>query len=288
MKLTTMKRLKTDLGFTNEWISEKSGVPLGTVQKVFGEQVKSPRKETIDKLSHFFDMVFYEEERDASMVHDTEAAYNAIRKNKVTYRTIDGAVEVEEGVYRNPDRPFTIEDLQYVPEDKTMELIDGVLYDVNGPSMNHQRIIREVTIQISNCIDESDKDCEVFFAPLCVQVSCDNTTMVLPDLFIVCGKSNDGRTHIFGAPEFIMEVLSRTTMKKDMTVKLHKYWDSGVKEYWIVNPKKEKVTVYDFEHDDLDHQYSFDDKVPVGISEGKCEIDFGKIKKKLTEMGEDW
>ena len=147
-----MKRLKQELGFTNEWIAEKSGVPLGTVQKVFSEQVKSPRKETVDKLSHFFAMVMCDEERDSSMVHDVEVAYSAIKKNKVSLRTFDGMVMDEEGVYRLPDRPFTIEDLAYTPEGKNFELIDGVLYEVNAPGWNHQIVIREVMLQMYDCM----------------------------------------------------------------------------------------------------------------------------------------
>lgn len=287
MTLTTMKRLKQELGFTNEWIAEKSGVPLGTVQKVFSEQVKAPRKDTIDKLSLFFDKVMGEEERDASMVHDTELAYKAIKKNKVTYRSVDGAIREEDGVYRKVDGKFTIEDLDYIPEDKRMELIDGVLYEMSAPHLDHQRILGNVFIQISECIRKCDRDCEVFFAPADVQVDMSKYTMVQPDLFIICDKDKLRGHGIYGAPDFVMEVLSHSTMKKDMTVKLNKYWNSGVREYWMIDRKNRKIIVYDFEHGDLNHQYDFDDTVPIGISEGKCSIDFKKVTGNIAPVTDD-
>lgn len=287
MTLSTMKRLKQELGFTNEWIAEKSGVPLGTVQKVFSEQVKSPRKETVDKLSHFFAQVLGDEERDASMVHDVEVAYKAIKKNTVTYRSFDGAIKVEDGVYKLADRKFTIEDLEFIPEEKRMELIDGVLYDMASPSTDHQRIIRDVGFEIYSCIRKCREDCEVFFAPLDVQVDCSIYTMVQPDLFIMCDKEKVHDRHIVGAPDFVMEVLSDSTMKKDMTVKFTKYWNSGVKEYWIIDLKNRKVIVHDFQHGEIDRQYTFNDKVPVGISDGKCVIDFSGIADNLMPEDEE-
>ena len=102
-------------------------------------------------------------------------------------------------------------------------------------------------------------------------------------LFICDGKKIIGRC-IYGAPDFVIEVLSKSTRKKDMTVKLNKYREAGVREYWMVDSEEKdnlKIIVYDFEHDDLGHIYSFDDKVPVGISGGKCFVDFSKVKDEL-------
>ena len=289
LTISEIKNLKQEYGFSNEWVAEKSGVPLGTVQKIFSEQVKSPRKATVDKLSDFFEQLLGYKERDASMVHEAEVAYKAIQKNKVTYRTLDNAIQVEDGVYKLKNGKFTIEDLEFIPDDKRMELIDGVLYDMAAPYWDHQRIIRDVGFQIYSCIVKNHKDCEVLFAPFDVQVDLSKFTMVQPDLIILCGHKDDHHRFFKGAPDFVMEVLSKSTRKKDMTVKLTKYWNSGVREYWIADQKDRKVIVYDFEHDDLDHAYTFDDKVPVGISDGKCEVDFSIVSSGLQqEVGKDW
>ena len=56
---------------------------------------------------------------------------------------------------------------------------------------------------------------------------------------------------------------------------------AGVREYWIVDPKSRKVTVYDFEHDELPASYTFNDKVPLMISNGEFSVDFVKIRRVL-------
>lgn len=57
--------------------------------------------------------------------------------------------------------------------------------------------------------------------------------------------------------------------------------NAGMKEYWIIDPENEAVLVYDFESDDYPNYYSFEDRIPERISNGKCEIDFAEIKKNL-------
>ena len=62
-----------------------------------------------------------------------------------------------------------------------------------------------------------------------------------------------------------------------MYVKLGKYESAGVREYWIVDPKKKRVLVYDFEHTDFPALYTFTDQIPVVIFDGECRVDFASI-----------
>ena len=78
-----------------------------------------------------------------------------------------------------------------------------------------------------------------------------------------------------------MEILSPSTRRKDFIVKTRYYEMAGVREYWIVDPAKENVLVFFFEEDKLPVTYSFDDEIPVRISDGKCTIDFKKISGAL-------
>ena len=59
--------------------------------------------------------------------------------------------------------------------------------------------------------------------------------------------------------------------------------NAGVKEYWIVDTDNEKVMVYMFEKDYLPTQYTFDDMIPIGISNGECSIDFSRIKDRMSQ-----
>lgn len=75
----------------------------------------------------------------------------------------------------------------------------------------------------------------------------------------------------------VIEILSSSTRKKDMGLKLKKYITARVREYWMVDPDKKKVVVYDLEHNELPAIYGFEDQVPVKIFAGKCQIDFSEI-----------
>lgn len=187
-----------------------------------------------------------------------------------------GAPEKKQGEY-------TLEDYYNLPDDQRAELIDGVLYNMSSPTTYHQLVIAQIVRQFFNCM-EGHEECEVFFSPLDVQLDMDNKTMVQPDIIVLCNKSKMIRQCIYGAPDFVLEVLSPSTEKKDKIVKRHKYLNAGCREYWIVDPDEETVTAYDFEKDNISMRHSFEEKIPVGISEGKCQIDFKPIKEKLESV----
>ena len=71
-----------------------------------------------------------------------------------------------------------------------------------------------------------------------------------------------------GAPDFIIEIVSPGTQKRDYGIKLFKYRNAGVREYWIVNPAKKIVNVYCFDDEENTDLYSFEDNIPVGIYPG--------------------
>ena len=123
-----------------------------------------------------------------------------------------------------------------------------------------------------------------FFSPTDVQIDCDEFTIVQPDVFVVCNRDNITRKRIFGAPDLVIEVLSHSTRKKDTITKLEKYCEAGVREYWTVDPDKERIIIYHFEDEDdyIPKIYTFDDKVPVLIFGSQCLIDFKEIKEDFT------
>ena len=73
-----------------------------------------------------------------------------------------------------------------------------------------------------------------------------------------------------------------------MTLKLSKYAEAGVREYWIIDPKKETVIVYEFSREEeADTQiqfYTFANQIPVGIWNAECVVDFAEIKSYLNEL----
>ena len=80
-------------------------------------------------------------------------------------------------------------------------------------------------------------------------------------------------------PDLAVEILSPSTRSKDMILKLYKYQNAGVREYWVVDPKTRTVTVHFFEEEDYDpKRYTFEDEIPVNISGGTCRIDFSRVQ----------
>lgn len=119
--------------------------------------------------------------------------------------------------------------------------------------------------------------CIVHVLPMDVQLDCDNRTMVQPDVQVICDRNKLRKRSVYGAPDFVAEVLSPSTRKKDISIKLRKYENAGVKEYWIVDPDKKRAHAYEFAKEELPVMYTFEDKVPVSIFEGECKVDFAEI-----------
>ena len=268
MTIKEMQDRKRELGYTNEFIAEKSGVPLGTVQKLFAGFTKAPRQKTVEAL-----------EKVLSADGNRAGERNA-------YGTYEGqpvrTVRESQTVYRESAKQGknTLEDYYALPDDRRAELIDGYFYDMVSPTKEHQTILMQIALQLSPAVD-AHPACRLYVAPLDVCLDNDDDTMVQPDIFIVCNKEDRDERRVNGAPDFIVEILSPSSRYHDMFRKLNKYRLAGVREYWIVDPKSRRVTVYDYEHDELPVSYTFDDIVPLMISGGECGVDFGKISRVL-------
>ena len=98
-----------------------------------------------------------------------------------------------------------------------------------------------------------------------VKLSDKPLTIVQPDLLIICDKNKLDEYGCTGAPDWIIEIVSPSTERMDYGIKLFKYRSAKVREYWVINPLKQNVMVYDFEHESGTKQYSFSDMIPVCI-----------------------
>ncbi len=174
------------------------------------------------------------------------------------------------------DYEYTIDDIYALPEGKRAELIDGQMYMMATPSTKHQRLVKEFTYQIENYIRGKNGDCEVLPAPFAVFLNADNKTYVEPDISVICDKDKLNDKGCNGAPDWIIEIVSPTSSRMDYVIKLFKYRSAGVKEYWIVDFDKNRISVWNLENEDM-FEYTFSDIVKAGIYED-LEIDFSKIE----------
>lgn len=174
-------------------------------------------------------------------------------------------------------KSYTEDDYYNLPEDIRAELIDGQIYYQAAPSRAHQEILSFLHVEIANYIRSKSGTCKIYPAPFAVKLYEDRKTIVEPDISIICDHSKLTDRGCTGAPDWIIEIISPSTSSHDYIRKLNLYADSGVREYWIVNPIKETVFVYHLEETKFEvNTYTFQDKIKVNIYDDLW-IDFSQL-----------
>ena len=145
------------------------------------------------------------------------------------------------------EKRYTYADLLSWEEDVRYELYDGYPMALASPTDTHQEISGRLFLQLSSCLHDPGGD--------------------------------------HGAPDLVIEILSKSTRRLDMLNKYNIYQRAGVREYWIVDPEARTVTVHTLE-DGLYRSpaalYRADASVPVGVLEG-CEVDLRTVFPDLDE-----
>ena len=172
---------------------------------------------------------------------------------------------------------YTTEDIYALPDGQRAELIDGVIYNMAPPTFNHQKILNYILTEINLYIRSKKDTCQVVPAPFAVFLNNDNKTYVEPDISVICDSQKIDGYGCNGAPDWVVESVSPSTKSMDYGIKLFKYGNSGVREYWIVDPIRNTIMIYNFENETTVNEYTFSDKVKAGIYED-LEIDFSEIQ----------
>lgn len=163
---------------------------------------------------------------------------------------------------------YTSEDYWNLPDGKRAELIDGKFYDMAPPSRIHQKLVFTISRVLGNYIADHHGSCEVYPAPFAVNLDAANKDWVEPDVSVICDPDKLTERGCLGAPDLIFEIVSPSSRRMDYNRKAGLYSEVGVREYWIVDPVKERVTVYHYEEDAAPVIYSFTQDIPVGIYPG--------------------
>jgi Uma2 family endonuclease len=145
----------------------------------------------------------------------------------------------------HPRRRLTYADFVLFPDDgKRHELIDGEHYVTPSPNLRHQRISGNLYYLIRAWLEEHPVG-RIFYAPLDVVFT--RFDIVVPDLlYISHARSGEIVTekHVTGAPEIVVEIGSKSTRKRDETIKRRLYEERGVSEYWVIDPERDVIRVY--------------------------------------------
>lgn len=176
--------------------------------------------------------------------------------------------------------------------DDRVELFKGWVQKMSpAPNMSHQRISWNVSAAIAQFI--KDKPCSAFSAPFDVRLigkaksrkakeASSIYTVVQPDICVICDRSKLDERGCIGAPDWIIEIVSPGNTKSEIDDKFEIYQENGVKEYWIIQPTDETVTVFDLVNNKYQFRkiYNNVDRAPAGVFTG-FEIDLKEVFKKF-------
>jgi Uma2 family endonuclease len=154
--------------------------------------------------------------------------------------------------------------------ERVQEMFDGVITEQAAPTDRHQHISQELSGQLWAYL--RGKACQLRTAPYAVRLNARN--IFQPDISVICDRSKIKPWGCDGAPDLVMEIASPSTLRNDLRNKMNQYRVSGVREYWVVYPEAEVVTVYLLADGEYTvHSYDkYTPIVPVRILEG-CVID---------------
>jgi Uma2 family endonuclease len=179
---------------------------------------------------------------------------------------------------------FTYADLLTWPEDERWELIDGFAYNMTpAPTRRHQDIVDELHGQFWLFL--KGKPCKAYTSPFDVRLpepdedGMTASTVVQPDITIVCDLEKLDERGCLGSPTLVVEVLSPATAKKDWREKLQSYEQAGVPEYWIVSPNDQTLMVFTLDGEGrygAPTAYGDDEQAPVGVLPGLV-VDLGPV-----------
>lgn len=262
MTIEEIRTRKEELGISAAALAELAGIPLGTLQKILSGETRCPRYATRLALEKVLG------NPQNILLKESTAEYGAA-----------GSAQKKQGEY-------TLEDYYAWPEDQRIELIDGVIYEMLAPTFIHQRFAFHFAHLVQSYIDKKGGSCIPMVSPVDVKLDCDNKTMIQPDALILCDKSKIRKWGIEGAPDFILEVLSDSTRKKDLSIKHRKYLNAGVKEYWILDPRDKRLYVYDFRDEGIPGVYPLTGEVGVRIYNEELKICLDDLAVMFNDLPE--
>jgi Uma2 family endonuclease len=140
---------------------------------------------------------------------------------------------------------LTYDDFVLFPDDgKRHEIIDGVHYVTPSPRLIHQQLLGRLHLAIATFLEDRQEVGEVFLSPL--DTIFTPWDIVEPDLMFVAGDQRSILTekNIQGAPALVVEILSPGTRRRDQGIKRQLFDRGGVREYWLVDPQSQEVTIH--------------------------------------------
>ena len=136
-----------------------------------------------------------------------------------------------------------MKDIENLSEWARAELINGKLYMLSAPNRLHQYFVKGLVFEIESFIRKNKGKCHVYASPFDVRLFGDASTIVQPDILVVCNRDILTEKGCSGAPDWVIEIVSPSSRTMDYYRKAGKYAEAGVREYWIVDPEKNPALI---------------------------------------------
>ena len=166
-----------------------------------------------------------------------------------------------------------------------MEYINGEIYLLGSPNLGHQELLARLYLIFNEYF--KDRECRPVFAPFDVHFrkkDIKEPDVMQPDIIVACdlkGNVNEEGKYM-GTPALTVEILSKSTRSKDMVEKLNTYMMSGVREYWIIDKKKETIMIYDFDDNKVEQLSVFKKgEIAESVVFDGLSADVGALYEKL-------
>ena len=264
MNIDDLRKLREKENMSYETIAELSGIPLDIVIKIFSGEIKEPKYMSLLAMEQVI-----------------------VRKKKIPFyydvEQEQPCLIREQLAYNFDARRYHVEDVKQLCAGVRVEIIDGKFHTMSTPKRMHQFLSMNISSRMFNHIDKNNGKCHIYTAPLGVRLFADDKTWVEPDILVVCSRKEILRDYgCDGAPDLIVEIVSTNNAFHDYVTKLMKYQQAGVREYWIVDHRTERVSVINFEDTEKNAEYKYDDIIPSYVLEG-FEIRIADFIDKFNE-----
>ena len=250
MDINDLRKLKEEENMSYEMMSDLSGIPLDIVTKIFSGEIKEPKYMSLLAMEQVI-----VRKKKIPFYYDVEQEQPCLIREQVAYN-FDA-------------RKYHVEDVRQLCAGVRVEIIDGKFHTMSTPNRMHQFLSVEILFAMKSHIEKNKGKCHIYTAPLGVRLFADDKTWVEPDILVVCNRKEILTEYgCNGAPDLIVEIVSPSNSFHDYVTKLMKYQQAGVREYWIVDPRTERVSVIYFEDTEKNEEYKYEDVIQSYVLEG--------------------
>lgn len=257
MTIEEMKKRKRELKYSYLKLSELSGVPYSTVQKVLGGVTKSPGYRTICALT---EVLSQEEGISAATVGKKTAC---VQEPGSGYGC---GCQMEQGCMTGVTDRYGSE-----------EWAERLVSRHSAAAAESSNMTARLCSEIGSQLREKKIPAEIFLFPVPVFPDGSSRTVFYPDLCIVTKDRKVQKARILGAPDIVIDIFPSPSGREAVFAKLDKYQENHLKEYWAVSGKEKRVTVFRMDGEPMAQSYSFRDVIPMYLNGNELLIDFTHI-----------